>query len=513
MSNREDYLDSLLRTVTGSEEIGVSAEAESRKREETQSRNVEKTREEAQQSSLEDDFLKEFEQEFEDFNEDDFLKEFEQDLEDDFLLQEPVKKQPQPEEPEPEAPEEEEFGDLMINTMSQEDFDLPGDDLAGGIDFGDSADALGSMNTGPDKVPEAASAGEDAELLDILSALGGDDDLSDIGNMLKAHDEGALLLEDDGFDEIAEELGDGIEELGPGSGLNSDLDLGMEEKGASRKKKKASKKEEKQKEEAKKENAGFLGKLASTLFDEDNEDVVVPEEGELGSISEENMKVLKELDKNKKKEQKEQKKKEKQAKKAEKQKKQPKKVKPPKPPKEKKPKEKSKPLPKAPVILIYVMAASILVVIFLGSRLSGYSSGMSQAKASFDNGDYVTAYQQLAGMELKEKDQEFYDRTRMTAYLQKEWDSYEAYMGRSMYPEALDALICAVGKYDKYIGEASQVGADGELEEIRTKVEEALAAVFGLSMEEARAVYGQPDRVSYTTQLYELLLRAGLSAE
>lgn len=535
MSNREDYLDSLLKSVTGPEETGRDAEAKGQRNQ--------KGKAEAKRSvgplSADDEFLASYDQELLDLDEDAFLKEFEEEL---------AGKNTGMSGRETAASgrTSEDLDDLMVNTMDDEDFadveydrgleeellkgdgpkgnaasedtfadGLFGEDVFMDSGFSDGADKeaadaddidamlKAAMNFG-DGGSEAAPAkdplsGEDPELMDILSGMGGNDDLEDIGNMLKAHDEDSLI-EDDGFDQIAGELSGQIEELGVTSGLGLDPDFvkDMKEKKKNGKKKKKEKK------------PGVFSKLSSTLFDEKEESVVVPEANELGSVSEENMSILKELDKKEKKEKKKQEKLEKKQAKLEK-KAQAKQEKPPKPPKEKKPKQKSKPLPRKPVVLIYVMAASILLLIFLGSSLSGYRMGIDQAKASYDNGDYVTAYQSLMGMELKEKDEELYGRTRVTAYVQKEWNSYQAYLGLGMYPEALDALILAVGKYDKYIEKATQVGADGELESVRTQVEAALTDVFGVTAEEARTVYAQPDRGSYTQQLYELLGRAGLA--
>lgn len=536
MSNREDYLDSLLKSVTGPEETGREAEAESQR---NQSGKAEGKRS-VSPLSEDDQFLANYDQELLDLDEDAFLREFEEELSGKAIGTSGKKTAVSDQL-------SEDMDDLMVNTMDEDDlagveYDrglekelLKGDDpldnaepedtFADGLfgedafmdsGFMDSADGeaedaddidamlKAAMSFGDDESKaapkEEAQAGEDPELMDILSGMGGNDDLEDIGNMLKAHDEDAFI-EDDGFDEIAGELSGQIEELGVTSGLGLDPDFvkDMKEKGKRGKKKK--KKEKK---------PGVFSKFASTLFDEKEESVTVPEASELGSVSEENMNILKELDKKEKKEKKKQEKLEKKQAKQEK-KAQAKQEKPPKPPKEKKPKQKSKPLPRKPVILIYVMVASILLLIFLSSSLSGYRTGIDQAKASYDSGDYVKAYQSLMGMELKEKDQKFYDRAKMAAFMQKEWSSYEAFLGQEMYPEALDALILAVGKYDKYIEKATQVGADGELEGVRVQVEAALTDVFGVTAEEARTVYGQPDRGAYTAQLYELLGRAGLA--
>lgn len=539
VSNREDYLDSLLKSVTGLEE---------------------KQRKSMSATSFEDsltagidpenDFLMKYDQELLDLDEDDFLKEFEKGLgEEETAAGEAFKLEMDSsvDSKVKEAPADfgQDFDSMEINTMDQPD--MPSVDydsiLASAgesfFDGGIGADAPENVDTFPemslddvdtlsDSVSErdvdtdvdailkaalgtsdreelaAMGMGEEnddnlgaenaeAELMDILSGMSDDSDLADIGNMLKAHDEDELL-EDDGLDSLLDDLTGGAEE---------ESDSEQEVSG----KKKRSKKKEKDGKKKK----GALGKVAAVFLGEDD-DIDVPEAAEMGNISDENMKILKDMEKaekqKKKQEKKEQKKKEKEEKKLQKAAN----AKPKKEKKLKKPKEppvKTKPLPKGPVFLIFLMGASIVVLIYLGSSYVGYTSGMAQAESKYDNGEYVDAYHLLQGMEIKEIDKEFYDKARLTAYLQKEMDSYEAYAGKKMYPEALNALIRTVGKYDKYIVEASGIGADQEFDRILEQAVTILGETYNVTLEEAEEVYQLPERDAYTARLYQLLERAG----
>lgn len=554
MSNREDYLDSLLKSVTGPEE-----------KKERKSSSV--GAEPYEEISLEDEFLMKYDQELLDMDEDEFLKEFESTLD----FSEYEEEMPDAEE---QVSEEEwqNYDSIEINTMDQkntpemdydsilasagdslfeanvdleqetnsgkpdaenvqEDISLDGVDSIG-LDDVDSiglseslpisdqeeatteeADidailqaALGTSNLeelGSVDGEEAEADGfamDDAELLDILSGMTEDSDLAEIGNILKAHD-GDELLTGDELD--GEEI-----ELSVG-------DEASENTGKKGKKKRSKKKGDKKKAEAK----GGKGKLATLFFGED--EVNVPEVGAMGSISDENMDILKDLEKDEKKKQKKEKKEQKKEKKEQKKKEKEEKkklkaqeeaLKPKKEKKPKKPKEvvpKGKPLPKGPVFLIFLMVASVVVLIYLGSTLVGYSTAMTQAEDMYDKGEYVEAYHLLRGMEIKEIDQEFYDKTRLTAYLQNEMDSYEVYIERRMYPDALNSLIHLVGKYDKYAEEAAGVGASAEYEQLLAQAVEALEATFQSGLEEAEEIYAMPERDEYTARLYEILERAG----
>ena len=165
------------------------------------------------------------------------------------------------------------------------------------------------------------------------------------------------------------------------------------------------------------------------------------------------------------------------------------------------------------MILIVLMTVSVLVLVFLGSNLAGYSMGFSQAEAAYKKGDYVAAYQCLRGLKIKESDEKFYDKIRLTAYLQQELNTFDGYMVQEAYPEALDALISVVGKYDKYQPEAKAVNAEEEYEALLALAAAGLEEVFDVSVEEAREAYALEDRQAYTWMVYQLLSRAGVEEE
>ncbi len=523
MSNREDYLDSLLKSVTDSEAKEIINQGP------------------------EDDFLKEYDQDLLNLDDEDFLKEFEKELEKE--QGDPISSVSKEEEI---RLAEEELDDLMVDTMGQEPPQAAPvaaaedggemivntmDDEMPEFEGGDLETMLKAMNSGDGQeagtntkqeedglnldfglgeefdmkedlmsLEERAAGGgeekeltiddvedvDDAELLDILAGLTSDEDLEDIGNMLKAHDEDTPI----GGENAAEALSKALASELDGEELEGDKKKGKKKKGKKDKKKGKS-------------------KFARLLFgDDEEEEIVVPESGEMENISDENIEILKELEKSGKKNDK---KKEKKAKKAkEKKEKKPKEKKPkaPKEKKEKKPKApkeppvKTKPLPKVPVFLTFLMVASLLLLIFLGSNLVGYSTGMDQAQQEYDKGDYVEAYQRMRGMKIKEVDQDFYNRARLTAYLKQELDSYDGFISKKMYPEALDSLIVAVGKHDKFLEEADSVNAEEEFQELLQTAEKNLEDTFQVTLDEAREIYGQNDRNVYTSMLYELLKRA-----
>ena len=206
--------------------------------------------------------------------------------------------------------------------------------------------------------------------------------------------------------------------------------------------------------------------------------------------------------KKEKEEKKAQAKKEKEAKKAQK-------VKKPKPPKEP---DNTPPLPKKPVVLIFVMAASFLALVLVGTNLFGYSHSMNEAKLAYDLGDYKLAYTQVSGLEIKEDDMDTYQKYCIMANAGGEYNAYQTFMAQGIYDMALDSLIRAIGRCDKYSEDAANYGCANELMNVRNQAVGALAG-FGLTEERAMELYAVDEREEYSAELYAVLAAAGLSME
>ena len=183
----------------------------------------------------------------------------------------------------------------------------------------------------------------------------------------------------------------------------------------------------------------------------------------------EKKKQEKELKKQQKQEEAEKKKQEKEAAKAEKAAK-----KAAKPKKEKKPKKKDAmpkepPLPKVPVMMMWGIALSMLVLIILGTVLLGYSIPVSESKEAFDKGDYVTAYAKLKSIEVKPEDEELLHAATALASVQTELDAYTALMELKQYEMALDSLIRGYGRCAIHSADAEEWGVSSQLTEMENK--------------------------------------------
>ena len=485
MSGAEEYLDGLLHSVEGGSPADTARETEpgdtadglyAEKEQETKKAGM----------SEEDDFLKSFEADTDlEGDADTFIRQFEDELD--------------------QAPREER---TQKTTEENNQFFK---DLDGILDSARDADE----STGGAEAAETAHASEDGDLM--VDTIGDfQDDDSDLMDLLQSEgDFPDMQDEDDG------------------------------------KKKKRRKKKKKDEPDAgdeapAKEKKSLIKRIGDALFGEEEETEEAPAdtgelqpEGleqapELDDLSDENLKLLQELEgtgadepeteaepeiseeekkaqaKKEKAEKKAQEKKEKAEKKAQAKKakaeKKAQKAKKPKKPKEP---DNTPPLPKKPVVLIMVMAASFLALVLVGTNLFGYTLSFNNAKQAYELGDYQAAFADVSGLTVKEADQETYQKYSIMANAAGEYQAYQTFMENGIYDMALDSLIRAVGRCDKYSEEAAAYGCSTELAKIRDQAVAGLSG-FGLTQERAQELYAERERDTYSQELYSILAAAGL---
>ena len=548
MSKSEDYLDDLLNSVSDAnrrnnkkdiENLIQSMNEEAAKPREREKKPVEKKHEDYSGTG----FLREFEKELATGAADDFLQEFEMELDEEASNQADIDvKEDQTSDMEaasatkqPEAANQSEETNQLRDAsepISSEGTGMATDgsapsDMMGDVDdimdavrkkVGDSGEEehmdtsktpeddaseeeepLGFFDTLDEdsaaEIPEAPKTeseeeepllSEDDDAINLMDMLSGDADLSDIGDLLKADENGEELAHSEDEDG---EVQDEFERLGSIEELK---DL-----------KEAKEKRKKQ---------GFFSKIMSVLFgpDEEEDDTKIAEDDSLGSISSENREILKEMDADEgagKKGKKEKKKKEKKEKKEKAKKEKAPKVKKEKPPKEI---DRTPPLPKKPVILIFIMALSILILILLGSSNLQYGQDMQQAKDDFASGSYVTAFQTVAGSSVKGKDENFYKKAQVLASIQSEYQSYESLSGINENEMALDALIRGYGRCVDGADLAQEYEITDEMEGLKAQILQQLSDHFGVSEEKAAELHAMTKRTDYTKAIQEILAAAGL---
>lgn len=230
------------------------------------------------------------------------------------------------------------------------------------------------------------------------------------------------------------------------------------------------------------------------------------EEEQLASLTEENSQVLKELNEEdaqaaeKKKKKKKKPKKEKKPKKAPKPKK-PKKA--PEPPQGPPPKR----IPPKRIILVGVFAVTFGILVYLPSEVFPEPLVVKQAKSSYKKGEYWNTYKDLYGKAavLTKDQQEDFKKAEVISKMQRYYDEYADYssvVGKE--PEALNALIKGVGRYDEIYKEAKETGDSKVEEEVSNTYNDLVTALqddYHLTDDLAKQLYAIEDPIEYTIRL------------
>lgn len=561
MANSEDYLDGLLNSVQNvRKDVSLAeeqAEENRRLREEQRNRIRPEddfmeasglnhyTPEKSTHSNLrkvfsEDDFLRRFEEELEDDSQDAdaFLRDFEEELSRDELAFEQELSQDEDADEDIQTQEQEagaatfldnieqivnqakeqiEQGEppleteltqdhVLDSTESQEDEidDLPDISMDDGADdllpleefspdeldaqFADTDDNSEEpmQTTGSEEEMDVpVMTDEEDDEVDLMDLLSGDADLDDISSLLEA-DENHIELEESQQEYETQVAAEQSQEASDEERAGSDDAWGAE---------------------SGKFNLGALIDKIKSIFsrnkkeDGEAEKVLDISSGEGDNLSQENLEILKDLadaDKKaaeKKKPKKEKKPKEPKEKKPKKER--VKKEKPPKPPKEP---DNSPKIPGKVIFVFLLLGVTFVILVTLGQQMMGYKLSLSDARSAYNKGDYLAAYDELMGLELKEEDSDLFRKARLLGDLQKRQEEYQTFMQTEMYEFALDSLVTGVARYEENKDEASELGIETEYQTMGEELVRLLQDQFGVSMDDAVDLY-KCNREDYSIRL------------
>lgn len=343
--------------------------------------------------------------------------------------------------------------------------------------------------------PEESLLDENADV-DLMDLLSGDGDLDDISQLLNADEEQEELPEAQEEFEAQADAAAGTDPNDLAAGLNVDPS------------------EEGEEAPAEKKGFGAIIEKIKSIFakkdhDEEGEETVDVGSGEAEDMNQENMDILKTLEGEGAGEEeapkKEKKKKEKKPKEPK-----PKKEKKPKPPKEKKPKKEKQPdnSPKIPmkyIIVFLLLAVSIVVLINVGQSVLSHRNSKANAELAFGKGDYITAYESLAGKKLtKDEDIQLFAQSRLLSDLQKRQHDYNLMVSLNKYDLALDSLIIGVVRYTENVDQADQYQVREQYDAIGTNLIDTLNAQYGLTQEDAISM-SHMNREQYSIRINEIV--------
>lgn len=142
-------------------------------------------------------------------------------------------------------------------------------------------------------------------------------------------------------------------------------------------------------------------------------------------------------------------------------------------------------LNKVGVSIVAVFGVIILAGIIIGTN--SFGSGLDKKKATnyFEMHRYSQAYESAVGTNMKEKNPEQYKKIVTVMKVQHALDSYQNYENVKKYPEALDALLMGLKKYDANKMTAYDLEIENDLASVYDKILDILSDEFGLSKSQA----------------------------
>lgn len=169
------------------------------------------------------------------------------------------------------------------------------------------------------------------------------------------------------------------------------------------------------------------------------------------------------------------------------------------------PEERVKLKPAFMLFLATVIAVLTLSVTLLSDSYS-YSNSMNAAQQNFVNGRYKEAYENLAGMKIKEEDQMFYDQVRLLMRLERQYDAFVNYSNLQMPKDALNALLQGMTIYYEAVDYAAANNLTEKVDQEKEILLYSLLNNYGIDEEHVKRICELEDTNDYTreVELYSL---------
>ncbi len=151
-------------------------------------------------------------------------------------------------------------------------------------------------------------------------------------------------------------------------------------------------------------------------------------------------------------------------------------------------------VPEKKVSMVFVIIIAIVGIASVGSLFSGtkafnYKLVIERAGEYFTREKYRLAYDEVYGVDVKEKDQELKDRIYTVMYVERLYESYNTnFYELKRYDKALDSLLRGLVKYDEHYEEAVELNIVNDIDKCKAKIVEALATSYGITLEEANSI-------------------------
>ncbi len=149
---------------------------------------------------------------------------------------------------------------------------------------------------------------------------------------------------------------------------------------------------------------------------------------------------------------------------------------------------KEKKLNKPAVIFIFSILIGGVGFLYLSSIDFNYKIAIQQAASYFANQKYHKAYDEIKGVDVKEKDKPLKDRIYTVMYVERLYESYENNIELGRNKKALDSLLRGVSKYYEYYDDAQELDIVSDLDFSFAQIKNALEINYGIDLNRAMEI-------------------------
>jgi len=147
--------------------------------------------------------------------------------------------------------------------------------------------------------------------------------------------------------------------------------------------------------------------------------------------------------------------------------------------------EPERKLNKPAVIFIFTLFLGGTLLFYVGTSNINYAQTIEKAANYFSSQKYRSAYDEIIGVDIKEKDQQLKDRIYTVMYVERLYEAYENNIELGREEKALDSLLRGIDKYYEHYEEAAELGITSDLDYSFSQVQTALLQRYGISVEQA----------------------------
>lgn len=167
-----------------------------------------------------------------------------------------------------------------------------------------------------------------------------------------------------------------------------------------------------------------------------------------------------------------------------------------------------KKLNRTAVTVIMAFFAMVGAVIILGTDVFNYQLVIKKAANYFERQKYHMAYDEIAGVEVKDEDKELESKIYTVMYVERLYESYETNASLLRMDKALDSLLRGLMKYDEHYEEAQELNIVNDINYSRDKIVAALMSSYNLTEADAYAIL-EMDSYAYRAKLAEYAVDTG----